>query len=343
MRLLWWLSVEERQPIAGIEVWGTTRALRALREMVAGPRWTELQHLTGALPALQPPGTPPESHYGFRAHGFEHQGQALDEIWSEVEASAVHASLHDRVRELRDQLPERLPLVACLNVGHEPLSAALQTALSLQAGMTDRLIYVGLHPSLKLAIQENPELDRWAFPGPSWTEGSGVSESEQLRVYDVPFPRLRVLVSRRLPTVLADFRWDEVWPTLEANMSRDAKGVLRRTGIHSWVYEVWDAHTKEQLYASELTRRAGAVLAAMASATSDAAAADLVAWLDAHEVGWAPPSDAGHDPSTRNAALRGAVTALRRQLDDIPVGLERFSPAEMGFSIPHLEVHSDLP
>ena len=81
-----------------------------------------------------------------------------------------------------------------------------------------------------------------------------------------------------------------------------------------------------------------AVLAAMASVGEGATASDVVAWLDANEVGWAPPSGNGHAAETRQGALRSAVSNLRSAFADLPIGLERFGPPPQGFSVAGVEV-----
>lgn len=335
--LLWWLCCIERRSVAGIEVWATGRGSQRLRELVASDVWDALQGRAGPLPALQEVGSRPEASHGFRVHRFLHDGEVLDDVRTEGESASVSATLHDRVRQLRTELPERIPLLGCLAGGRKTVSAALQTAFCLQAGPADRLVHTVFDSALEGALRQRGRLHEFSFPDPAWEALTGVAVCNQVTVYDVPFPRLRFLVPRRLSEVLEKLPWNEVWPTLEANMGRHARGVLRRRGIQTWTYEVVDVASERVLYTTRLKRRAGALLAAMAHVGEDATAAEVTAWLDAHEVGWTPSRGRGADEHTRAGAVRSAATALRKQLEDIPVGLERLAPPPSGFSVPQVE------
>lgn len=341
--LLWWLCVVERRSIAGIEAWGTGRGVEHLVAMVGSPAWSELQRRTGPLPPLQPEGSAREASHGFRVHAFRREERILDDVRSEAESACVSATLHDRLRDLRSALPVRTPIVGGIAGGRKTVSAALQTAFCLQAGASDRLVHSVLHSELETRLRETGQMAAFAFPAPEWEELSGVPEDQQLVVYDVAFPRLRYLVPRRLSEVIERLPWDEVWPTLDANMGRTARGVLRRTGIHTWTYEVVDAESGLQLYSARLRQRAGAVLAAMVHAEEDATTNDLVAWLDKHEVGWVPPKGRGSNAESRANAVRGAASTLRRRLEDIPVGLERFAPADGSYAVRHVAASLELP
>lgn len=334
--LLWWLSVVERRPVAGIEVWATGRGAERLRRLTATPAWQALEERTGPLPALDD--VPPEASFGFRVHSFRLGDDVMDDVRSEAEAAAVSATLHDRLRALRGELPARIPILGCLAGGRKTVSAGLQTAFCLQAGPTDRLVHVVFDATVERVLRDHGRLQDFAFPSPEWAELAGVAESEQIVVYDVPFPKLRSLVSRRLSEVLETLAWDDVWPVLEANMTRDAKAVLRRTGSESWSYSVLDAESGHELYGKTLSGRVAAMLVAMVHADETMGSAEIAAWLDEHEVGWAPPSTKGHDEQTRAGAIRGAGTALRKQLEDIPVGLERFAPPDSGFVVRDVDV-----
>lgn len=330
--LLWWLAAVEQRPVAGIEVWATGRGARKLHRLVAGEAWSALQRVTGPMPALHSDAEP-SSGYGFRAHPHTLDGLTLDDVRSAEEAAAVSASLHDRVRSLRRELPPAIPLVGCLAGGRKTVSAALQTAFSMQARAADRLVHVVFDATVESALYAADRMPEYAFPDPRWEALSGVAPAEQIVVYDVPFPRLRYLVPRRLSDVLETKAWAEVWPLLEANMGRDARGELTRRGFQSWTYRIVDAGSAEVLFETKLGRRAGALLAAMAEAPDEATASDLVQWLDDHPVGWKPPTEAGADEQTRTAAIRSAGTALRKALQDVPVGLERFTPTASGLAM----------
>lgn len=341
--LLWWLCTVERRPVAGIEVWATGRGARRVRALATGAAWRALQDRTGPLPALQPDGAAAEGGYGFRIHMFAHRGRVLHDVRSEGESASVSATLHDRVRELRSSLPDRIPILGCLAGGRKTVSAALHTAFCLQAGASDRLVHAVIDATLEAALRDGGRLDAYAFPDEEWAELSHVPVSDQVTVYDVPFPRMRFLVPRRLSEVLETLPWDEVWPTLDANMGRHARGMLFRRGVQTWLYEVRDEDSGRVLYTTRLSRRAGAALAAMACSAEGATAADITAWLDANEVGWAPPTSTGNDELTRARAVRSAATALRKELEDIPVGLERLGPPATGFSISGVHVSCAWP
>lgn len=331
--LLWWLCARERTSLAGIEVWATGRGAERLRAGVAGPAWEALQHLTGPLPMLLSDGTAPDASHGFRVHRFTCEGRVLDDVRTEQESAAVAATLHDRVRNLRTALGAHIDIVGSLAGGRKTVSASLQTAFCLQAGPTDRLVHVLLHAELEARLRaEGCMADFWA-PEARWEALSGVPVQEQVQVYDVPFPRIRHLVPRRLGRALNELSWAQVWPVLDANMGLGAVARLERTARLRWAYRVLDPASGQVLYQTRLKARLGAMLAALASTPDDVSAGELVAWLDVNEVGWAPPSGRGHDDQTRERAVRSAVSSLREHLADLPIGLERFGPASTGFAL----------
>ena len=73
---------------------------------------------------------------------------------------------------------------------------------------------------VEAALRGAGELGAYAVPEARWEALSGVAVEDQIVVYDVPFPRLRYLVPRRLSEVLETKPWAEVWPLLDANMGR---------------------------------------------------------------------------------------------------------------------------
>lgn len=337
--LLWWLGKVGRNPIAGIEAWGTRRGADQLRALVAGPAWRALQDAVGQLPTLEPEGSPPDVAYGFRIHEFEGEGGVLDDIRSEGAAARVNAVLHDRVRELRRSLKPGIVLLGSIAGGRKVMSAALQTAFSLQARPQDRLVHVLLHPALEVALREAGRLQEYSFPTAAWASATGVAQEEQVTVYDVPFPRVRGLVRGRLDLALDGLPWDEVWTALDRNSVRATRAVLRRSGAERWVYEVVDGVTGEVACAASLGRRAGATLAALASGAPDAGGKDLVDWLDRHDVAWAPP---GGDVESRTSSLRGAIRDLRKGLRAaIPVGFDAYIPREGRYHVEGVEVLLD--
>ena len=336
--LLWWLSARQGRPIAGIEAWATGEGAEQLRQLVATPEWSALKKHTGPLPDPQPEGAEPDTSYGFRIHCFAHDGEVLNDVRTRDEAAAVSATLHDRVRTLRAGLASHIELVGCLAGGRKTVSAALQTAFCLQAGPTDRLVHALFDPTFEQALRDHGRRGDYAFPSETWAELTGIPVEDQSTLYEVPFPRLRYLVPRRLSDAIQRLPWHDVWPALDANMGRHARAVLRRKSPRAWIYEVVDTDTALVLYETELKGRKGAMLAAMAGTPDEVSARGLVAWLDQHEVGWAPTRGRGADEESREAAIRSAATAVRKHLDDIPVGLERFVPEESGFSLPDVEL-----
>jgi len=338
--LLWWLCVREQRPVAGIEVWATGRGGERLRKLVDSPAWSELSAQTGPLPMLQPVDTPPQASHGFRVHPLLCGDRVLHDVRSQEESAAVAARLHDRVRSIRADLPDHIDLVASLAGGRKTVSAALQTALCLQAGPTDRLVHVLLHAELEAALRREGQLTSFCAPGPRWQALSHVPVDDQVLVYDVLFPRIRQLVPRRLAQALAELPWDKVWPVLDANTGRSAHARLVREARELWRFVIVDATTDRVLYDQQLRGRPGAMLAAMALAPSDSTAAGLAGWLDEHEaeVGWVPPTTTGNDDLTRQRAVRSAASTLRSLLADLPIGLEHLGPPAQGFSAPHVQV-----
>lgn len=336
--LLWWLCVVERRPIAGVEVWATGRGARFVRSLATGDAWRSLEASTGPLPDLQPEGTPPDAAHGFRIHRFRLGESVLDDVRSEPESAAVSGILHDRVRTLRAALGDHIQLVGSLAGGRKTVSGALQTAFCLQAGPTDRLVHVLLHPDLESSLRDEGRMAEYVSPQQRWTDLSGVAGAEQIVVYDAPFPRIKHLVRRRLADALERLSWDEVWPVLDANAGRNPTATLTRTTFQEWTYTIRDAESAVCLYEVTLGKRPGAVLAAMALVGAGSTAADLIAWLDENEVGWRPSSATGNTPETREPMIRSAVSTLRGKFDDIPVGLERFAPPVQGFSMHRVDV-----
>ena len=338
--LLWWVLVEQRRTLAGLEVWATVQGRQLLADLVNGPLWTELQRQTGTLPTLLPFSMAPDATHGFRAHVFGGEANPLRDVRTEREATLVSGELHDRLRELRRTLPARTPILGSLAGGRKTVSAALQTAFSLQAGPSDRLVHVLQDERLEQALLEGGLRGRFAFPSERWVTETGIPLAEQVTVYDVAFPRLRCLVPRRLTTVL-DEPWTRVWPVLDANLDRAVHAHLRRTGIQSWSFSIVDANTGAILVKpKKLGTRNGAVFAAMAALhDEDPSAADLVRWLAENPVGWVANGRTARD---REQAVRSAATSLRTALQDVPVGLERFLPAEQGFGLQGVTVDLDF-
>ncbi len=161
--LLWWLASVEQQPVAGIEVWATGRGIGHLQQLVATEDWSALQRLTGPLPALQA-GVEPASSFGFRVHPHTLEEAVLDDVRSADEAAAVSACLHDRVRTLRQELPEGIQLLGCLAGGRKTVSAALQTAFCLQARAQDRLVHVVFDAGVEAALRAAGAMGEYVFP-----------------------------------------------------------------------------------------------------------------------------------------------------------------------------------
>ena len=326
LELLWWLCRKERAHIRGIEIWTTGKAEGALRTLLS-EAWERFQDATAPLPPLAPdclPGDPD----GLHIHTFQRDGVTLEDVRDSDEASVVHAALHDRVRQLRDRLGPNTRLVGSLAGGRKVVSAALQTAFSLQARSGDRLVHVLLHPELDDWLMANRRLHDFEFPHAEWEEHTGVAVADQLTVYDVPFPRLRQLVPKRLTHALDAHSWDEVWPALQRNRLRDATATLSRNGDR-WVYVIHDADG-DRLYKTQLSMRTGGLLAAAVRGGDNASVSDLADWLDAHPAVWTPP---GAQHEDRQTAVRSAASSLRRDLEDLPMGLERFTLPETGYHI----------
>lgn len=334
--LLWWLAARERQPLAGIEAWTTGRGAEHLRDLVATEAWQALQSETGPLPALRGDGAEPAASYGFRIHHFVDQDhRPLNDVRTKAEAELVSARLHDRVRSLRSELPDDIRLLGSLAGGRKTVSAALHTAFCLQAGANDRLVHVLLEAGFESWLREHGELRNYVAPSQAWEQRSGVPRTRQVDVYDILFPRLKYLLPRRLSDVLDHLDWGDVWPALDANMGRNARGELIRRGYQSWTYTIVDQDNGEPVHRPiRLGQRAGAILAAMATiGEQDPSTGDLVAWLDDNEVGWKPPAAVDELDDGRTKAISSAVSKLRTDLEGLPVGLERFAPLDQGFCL----------
>jgi CRISPR-associated protein (TIGR02584 family) len=338
--LLWWLDRVERTPIAGIEVWCTASAVEPLSTLLDQPVWTAFQHATQRLPRREPLGSPPNCDHGFRVHLFEADGEPLQDVRSEHDAQAVNALLHDRLRALRGRLRDRTPIVACIAGGRKSVSAALQTAFTMQARPMDRLVHVLLHRDLEAYLRGQPDGRDFLFPTEDWAARSGVPVDEQVLVHDLPVPRLRSLVPTQLERALAELDWVDVWPALQRNGSRAVRGHLSRTSARTWCYRVLDGD--QVLFETSLPNRSGWLLAAIAAMGPDAGTADVLAWLDARRLenaaAWTAPAASANDLESRPQSIRTAANALRKALQDLPAGLERFSPAAGCYTMEDVEV-----
>lgn len=338
--LLWWARVHEHQPLAGVEVWTTQSGARLLLDLTEGPGWSTLIDQIGPLRDIEADNPKPRSGFGFRLHVFEDPaGEQLTDVRSPAESAVVVATLHDRLRDLRSELDDTIPILGSLAGGRKTASAALQTAFSMQARPGDRLVHVLLDAQLEAWLREHGELQRYLCPSTAWEQRSGVPCSDQVVVYDVHFPRLRYLVNPELSAVL-DRRWDSIWPTLEANLGRNTTALLERT-FTGWRYTIQDRSSGVLVARVDLTDRLGAILVAMAETPEDATAVDLVEWLDTHDAGWRPtgPKRPARD---RVPAIRQARHHLRKKLAGIPKGLERFIPPKTSFDMHGIEVDWEL-
>lgn len=340
--LLWWLCTKEQRSIAGIEVWATGRGADRLAELVASPAWGALEQQTGPLPALEPPETPPANHHGFRIHTFTVGQRVLDDVRTQPESEAVSGCLHDRVRSLRQGLADSIDIVGSLAGGRKTVSAALQTAFCLQAGPTDRLVHVLLDPTFEHRLRASGGLADFCAPDENLAWDHGVPMADQIIVYDVPFPRIRHLVRRRLSQALDDLPWKEVWPVLEESMSRSPEARLVRLARESWRFEIVDSRDESEIWAVELQGRLGAMMAAMASVDEDAKAADVADWIDANDVGWELPGADHDDATTRAGTIRTVASVLRDEFKTLPIGLEDLAPPARGYAAPRVRVFLDL-
>ncbi|MCA9546104.1 MAG: hypothetical protein KC613_16985 [Myxococcales bacterium] len=119
------------------------------------------------------------------------QGDPMPDIRTPADADAMERQLHDRVRLLRQRLPEEVQLLASIAGGRKSMSASLYTAMALQAGANSRLVHVLTHP----AIETNPaELRDFYFPNKVW-EGRGIPLPEQVTVMTQWFPRMQALLT----------------------------------------------------------------------------------------------------------------------------------------------------
>ena len=326
LELLWWLSTVERCHIAGIEIWTTARSEPALRELIQDV-WDDFQDATVPLPSLDETG-PPTAPGGFRVHVFQDGDIPLTDVRTKSEAACVSARLHDRVRELRDELPQSVRIVGSLAGGRKTMSAALQTAFCLQARRIDRLVHVLLDAKVEAFLWEHRRMREFAYPTPFWAEATGVPVREQVSVYDVPFPRLRFIVPRRLKEALDGPSWNEVWPILEQNTECAARATLRRRGDR-WEYRINNEEGVE-LYTAEMAHRPGSLLVAAVSIEGRPTLTKLVEWLEQHTELWSPTAVS---PPSKEKGVQGAGRDLRAVLSDLPMGLEHFSLPASGYRI----------
>ena len=221
--LLWWLVAREEAEVVGVEVWTTYQRFSSRRTGAGAlahalfpepPADSEVglwDQLTDALGARSDrvPSPPPtaadlrprspselgdEPVDGFELVVFQREGRDLPDVRDPGDAEAVTLALHDRVRGLRRSLPEGVVLLGSLAGGRKTMSSSLQTAFCLQARRIDRLVHVLVDPRLELTDHPSGR-GKWihhlAVPSAEAREATGVSEEDQVAVYDVPFPLLR--------------------------------------------------------------------------------------------------------------------------------------------------------
>jgi CRISPR-associated protein (TIGR02584 family) len=330
--LVWWLFTRERASIAGMEVWATGRGDRRLRQLAASETWARLESVVGRLPPLLPAGAAPSTDYGVRCHVLTREGLALDDVRTAADAGAVAAALHDRVRDVRHSLPQHIRLVGSLAGGRKTVSAALQTAFSLQARARDRLVHVLLDHELESWLRRSGRIEEYAFPETRWAAESGVPIDRQVDVYDVDFPALRGIVSHRLDLALDREPYEQVWPRLREALEGEPTATLTRDG-RGWTYQVRTCAGVVQ-YEKGLTRRCGSVLAAIANTTGDSCTDDILRWLRENDVGWRPATTRGADSTTMRGSVDRAMSHLRQALSDMPGWLDQFAPPPSGYRIP---------
>jgi len=332
--LLWYLHEMEGCGITGIEVWSTSAGDELLRHAVDGESWDALDALL-RLPDLQPAGAEPGSGHGFRSHVFTGPGGPLRDVRSRDESDVVARVLYERLRELRGALDESVQIVGSVAGGRKTISTALQTAFSMQAARRDRLVHVLLSEKLeRWLIEERGGLHGYSYPTEEVAEASGVPVEEQVEVYDVVFPRLKLLRNDRLTQLLENRSWADVWSDLDELAGLELKGVLNRT--HRWDYkwrlDIINMKSGALLRSVPLGMRVGAVYAAIGSLAKGerAGSEELVRWISEHDVGWKLVSEPdGADPDfmgDRMKAVSRAVHDLRVQLESLPSGLKCFIP-----------------
>lgn len=337
--LLWWLVAHERRPVPWVEIWTTTVGAAALRALLQSPAWTDLQRQTGPLPSLIDP-PPTQLVPGITIRVFPDE---LSDIRTPEQAEVVSATLHDRVRALRTALPKQIRLVGSLAGGRKTMSVALQTAFSMQAGLYDELVHVLLHPDLEAALRSQGSWRDYQFPSAEWEAASGVPAGDQVRVYQVPFPKLRYLVGDPLRLQLDNKPWSEVWPELTKNMRRELTAHLFRPKPHSDLrFEIRDAQSDEPCFGDKLPEREGAIFAAMIGAERPTGSADLLAWIREHRP--TPWNPAGGSPRRDRSYVRKGVRALRgRFRGRIPAGMTHLGPPDKGYDVTWVDMDLSHP
>ncbi|MEQ1506865.1 MAG: CRISPR-associated ring nuclease [Myxococcota bacterium] len=204
--LLWHLVVVDGVDVVGVELWTTGHLTRKSGVRSLADRYGWLADLSAALGDAgdRLPAFPAEFDYERPPSGgwsdrplrvvvpHRPDGDPIDDIATEADATEFGAQLHDRLRRLRGvgatPVPPGIELIGSLAGGRKTMSAALQTAFSLQAPAPARLVHLWVHPSI--------ENDRTLLPEFAFPVGSvkGLAPEEQVTVYDVPFLPIRELV-----------------------------------------------------------------------------------------------------------------------------------------------------
>lgn len=241
--LLWWLVTQEKHDVVGLEIWTTASddedrpsGVRSLRRALKSGLWETLEEAVGPDAIRLPP--KPDKQFVFPQNipsvselspenrrsvvvRLEHEGEMLPDIRDDEEADAQAAHLYERIRTLRDELPQTVVMYGSLAGGRKTMSSALQTAFELQGRPKDHLVHVLTHAK----IEENRDLHfQFQVPNTAIKAELGLELDEQVTVYEVPFPLLRELLkpdkygSDDLAKLFTEEPYEEVLGRLRRNV-----------------------------------------------------------------------------------------------------------------------------
>lgn len=337
--LLWHLVVRDQRVVVGLELWTTasptsTAGARSLSEEwgLFGELLEELRRLSedatqeqptpldridpiagalGACPRLicTPSAwdEPPVKLLGFQRP----DDSTIEDIRDAHDVELVNAALHDRVRTLREHLPDDVALVGSLAGGRKTMSTALHTAFCLQARRQDQLVHVFLHPTVE--ARSRTDEARFGFPNQAMHEKTGIQPCDQITVVDVPFPQVRWLVDERFRNRLDAVSYGSIWPIFRSRMGlSDAPRIIFRPipGRARWRLSI---RSSKEAIDVEVPRMQALYYWALIHNPGGLTTASIVCWLEDtvpaihHRSKWPP------QPDSVRARLRELSHLLRSE------------------------------
>lgn len=317
---LWWALHQRGDRIVGLEIWTTLSGRSALSKQ--GPRLFRQTAAALGVPSILPDPLP---RYNERVttdalpRGFGTLGPNQDDLRTAADCAELSYALHDRMRDLYNE-PCPLPIVGSLAGGRKTTSAALQSAFCLHGRRNDSLLHVLLHADLEAHLREQRILPTYACPTEALAEQSGVPVADQVLLVDVPFLRVRELVSghsKALAGMLRDRDNRDLWRALPTESEvRATYGPKDGTASHDLLI-----YAGSDLIASVRLKQLQAALYGALARARTLTVAQAIAAHAGHLRGFSTPTE----KLTRDAVAR-LITNMEELLRDAPPSARAYVP-----------------